>query len=276
LADEDLVIAEADIITKVRPPAEKEVPKLAGKTLIGLVSPALNPDLYSALTSHKVTTFALDCVPRMLSRAQAFDVLSSQANIAGYRSVIEAAEEFPRFFAGQMTAAGKVPPAKVLVLGVGVAGLAAIQTAKNMGAVVRAFDVRSVTKEQVESMGATFLEVPIKEEGAGAGGYAKEMSEEFKKAQAAMMLQQAEDVDIIITTALIPGRKAPMLVNEEMLAVMKSGSVCVDLAAENGGNIAQTRPNEIITTTNGVKIIGYTDMPSRLAATASNLVSKTS
>lgn len=268
------MIAEADIITKVRPPAEQDAPKLGGKTLIGLVSPALNPDLYSALTRHKVTTFALDCVPRMLSRAQAFDVLSSQANIAGYRSVIEAAEEFPRFFAGQMTAAGKVPPAKVLVLGVGVAGLAAIQTAKNMGAVVRAFDVRSVTKEQVESMGATFLEVPIKEEGAGAGGYAKEMSDEFKKAQAAMMLQQAEDVDIIITTALIPGRKAPMLVNEEMLAVMKSGSVCVDLAAENGGNIAQTRPNEIVTTTNGVKIIGYTDMPSRLAATASNLVSK--
>jgi len=271
LPDEGQVIAKADIITKIRPPTVTETPKMAGKTLIGLISPGLNSDLYGALNSQKTTAFALDCVPRMLSRAQAFDVLSSQANIAGYRAVIEAAEEFSRFFAGQMTAAGKVPPAKVLVLGVGVAGLAAIQTAKNMGAIVRAFDVRAVTKEQVESMGATFLEVPIKEDGAGTGGYAKEMSEDFKKAQAAMMLEQAKEVDIIITTALIPGRKAPILVNEEMLSVMKPGSVCVDLAAENGGNIAQTRQNEVVVTSNGVKIIGYTDMPSRLAATASNL-----
>jgi len=159
-------------------------------------------------------------------------------------------------------------------LGAGVAGLAAIQTAKNMGAIVRAFDVRAVTKEQVESMGATFLEVPMKEDGAGQGGYAKEMSDDFKRAQAAMMLEQAQDVDIIITTALIPGRKAPILVDEQMLSAMKPGSVCVDLAAENGGNVAQTKPNEVITTHNGVKIIGYTDMPSRLAATSSNLVRK--
>ena len=170
-----------------------------------------------------------------------------------------------------MTAAGKVPPAKVLVLGVGVAGLAAIQTAKNMGAIVRAFDVRSVTKEQVESMGATFLEVPIDEDGAGSGGYAKEMSDEYKAAQAKMMLEQAADVDIIITTALIPGKQAPILVNQEMLDVMKPGSVLVDLAAANGGNVAQTQANEVITTENGITIIGYTDLPSRLASTSSTL-----
>jgi H+-translocating NAD(P) transhydrogenase len=170
-----------------------------------------------------------------------------------------------------MTAAGKVPPAKVLVLGAGVAGLAAVQTARNMGAIVRAFDVRPVTKEQVESMGATFLQVDYVEDGSGAGGYAKEMSDGYKQAQALLMMEQAKDVDIIITTALIPGRKAPILVNEEMLASMKPGSVCVDLAAANGGNVAQTQPDQVITTTNGVTVIGYTDLPSRLATTASNL-----
>ncbi len=266
------VYVDSDIITKINTPDENEIPKLAGKTLVGMISPSINTEVYETLTNQNTNVFALDQVPRMLSRAQTYDVLSSQANIAGYRAVIEAAEEFPRFFAGQMTAAGKVPPAKVLVLGAGVAGLAAIQTAKNMGAVVRAFDVRPVTKEQVESMGATFLEVPIKEDGSGSGGYAKEMSDEFKKAQAAMMLEQAKEVDIIITTALIPGRKAPVLVNQEMLDAMKPGSVCVDLAAANGGNVAQTVANEVVTSENGVKIIGYTDMPSRLAATASNLV----
>lgn len=201
-----------------------------------MISPSINTELFKNLSDQGTNVFALDCVPRMLSRAQAFDVLSSQTNIAGYRAVIEAAEHFPRFFAGQMTAAGKIPPAKVLVLGAGVAGLAAIQTAKNMGAIVRAFDVRPVTKEQVESMGATFLEVPLKEDGSGSGGYAKEMSDEFKAAQAQLMLEQAKDVDIIITTALIPGRQAPILVDQEMLDAMKPGSVCVDLAAENGGN----------------------------------------
>eukprot|EP00979_Chaetoceros_neogracilis_P009732 scaffold2196_cov259-Chaetoceros_neogracile.AAC.7 len=261
----------ADIFTKIRPPSREEVPKLAGKTLVGMISPSINTELYESLAEQKTNVFALDCVPRMLSRAQSYDVLSSQANIAGYRAMIEAAEEFPRFFAGQMTAAGKVPPAKVLVLGAGVAGLAAIQTAKNMGAIVRAFDVRPVTKEQVESMGATFLEVPIKEDGSGSGGYAKEMSDDFKKAQAEMMLEQANDVDIIVTTALIPGRKAPILVDQKMLDVMKPGSVCVDLAAANGGNVAQTKPDKVFTTSNGVKIIGYTDLPSRLAATASTL-----
>ncbi len=161
------VYFDSNIIAKINPPNEKEIPKLAGKTLVGMVSPSINTELYETLTNQNTNVLALDCVPRMLSRAQTYDVLSSQANIAGYRAVIEAAEEFPRFFAGQMTAAGKVPPAKVLVLGAGVAGLAAIQTAKNMGAQVRAFDVRPVTKEQVESMGATFLEVPIKEDGSG-------------------------------------------------------------------------------------------------------------
>ena len=268
----DAMFAQADIIAKIRPPNEDEIPKLAGKTLVGMVSPGLDPDLHEKLTEQKTNVFALDCVPRMLSRAQTYDVLSSQANIAGYRAIVEAAEEFPRFFAGQMTAAGKVPPAKVLVMGAGVAGLAAIQTAKNMGAIVRAFDVRPVCKEQVESMGAEFLEVPIQEDGSGAGGYAKEMSDEYKAAQAAMMLDQAKDVDIIVTTALIPGREAPILVDQEMLNVMKAGSVCVDLAAANGGNVKQTKPNEIVTTENGVKIIGYTDLPSRLASTASNLV----
>lgn len=262
---------DADLFTKIRPPNDEETPKFAGKTLIGMIQPSINGELYEKLTAQKTTTFALDCVPRMLSRGQSFDTLSSQANIAGYRAVIEAAQEFPRFFAGQMTAAGKVPPAKVLVLGAGVAGLAAVQTAKNMGAIVRAFDVRPVTKEQVESMGATFLEVDFQEDGSGTGGYAKEMSDGFKQAQADLMLEQAKEVDIIITTALIPGRKAPVLVNEEMLSVMKPGSVCIDLAAANGGNVAQTKANEIVTTSNGVKIVGYTDLPSRLATTASNL-----
>lgn len=265
------VLEDADIITRIHPPTTDMVPKLAGKTLISMIQPAINSDLYQQLVQRKTNVLALDCVPRMLSRGQSFDVLSSQANIAGYRAVVEAAQAFPRFFAGQMTAAGKVPPAKVLVLGAGVAGLAAIQTAKNMGAIVRAFDVRPVTKEQVESMGATFLEVDIQEDGSGTGGYAKEMSDEYKAAQARMMLEQAADVDIVITTALIPGRKAPVLVNQEMLDLMKPGSVCVDLAAANGGNVVGTVKDEVVTTENGVKIIGFTNLPSRLSTTASNL-----
>lgn len=231
----------------------------------GWIQPAINGELYEELTKQRTNVFALDCVPRMLIRGQSYNTLLSRANIAGYRAVIEAAEAFPRFFAGSMTTAGKVPPGKVLVLGAGVARLAAVQTAKNMGAIVRALNVRPVCKEQVELMGAELLEVEIQEDGSGSGGYAKEMSDEYKAAQAKMMREQAEDVDIIITTALIPGHK-------DMLSVIKSGSVCVDLAAENSGNVAQTRPDEIVTTANGVKIIGYTDLPSRLANTASNLV----
>lgn len=265
------VLGDADIVTRIHPPTAALVAKLAGKTLISMIQPAQNGDLYQQLVAQGTNVLALDCVPRMLSRGQSFDILSSQANIAGYRAVIEAAQVFPRFFAGQMTAAGKVPPAKVLVLGAGVAGLAAVQTAKNMGAIVRAFDVRPVTKEQVESMGATFLEVEIDEDGSGTGGYAKEMSDDYKKAQAKMMLEQAKEVDIIITTALIPGRKAPVLVNEEMLALLKPGSVCVDLAAANGGNVVGAQKDEVVTTEKGVKIIGYTNLPSRLATTASNL-----
>lgn len=266
------IFQDADIFTQIRPPSlDSVVPKLAGKTLISWIQPALHPEVFQALVGQGTNVFALDCVPRLLSRGQAFDTLSSQANIAGYRSVIEAAQAFPRFFAGQMTAAGKVPPAKVLVLGAGVAGLAAIQTAKNMGAIVRSYDVRPVTKEQVESMGAEFLQVNFQEDGSGTGGYAKEMSDEYKKAQAQLMLEQAKDVDIIITTALIPGRKAPELVSNEMLSLMKPGSVCVDLAAANGGNVAQTVPDQIVITDNGVKIIGYTDLPSRLPTTASTL-----
>lgn len=271
LAEADQVYQDADILTKVQPPMDVEVPKLAGKTIISMIQPAINGDLYQKLTNQNTNVFALDCVPRMLSRGQSFDTLSSQANVAGYRAIIEAAENFGKFFAGQMTAAGKVPPAKVLVLGAGVAGLAAVQTARNMGAIVRAFDVRPVCKEQVESLGATFLEVDIDEDGNGTGGYAKEMSDDYKKAQAKMMLEQAADVDIIVTTALIPGRKAPVLVDEEMLSLMKPGSVCVDLAAANGGNVAQTQKDKIVTTANGIKIIGYTSLPGRLPATSSNL-----
>jgi len=270
LPDFNSVIMHSQLVTKVNPPTVEEVPLLAGKSIVSLLSPMLHPDLYQELVAQQTNIFSLDSVPRMLSRAQTYDVLSSQANIAGYRSIIEAASVFPRFMAGQMTAAGKVPPAKVLVLGAGVAGLAAIQTAKNMGAIVRAFDVRPVTKEQVESMGATFLEVPYTEDGSGTGGYAKEMSDGFKKAQAAMMLDQAKEVDIIVTTALIPGRPAPLLVDEQMLNAMKPGSVCVDLAAANGGNVLYTEKDKTVVK-NGVTTIGYTSLPSRLPTTSSNL-----
>ncbi len=213
----------------------------------------------------------MDCIPRTLSRGQTFDALSSQANIAGYRAVLECANEFGRFLSGQMTAAGKVPPAKVLVLGTGVAGLAAIQTAKNMGAIVRAFDVRPVTKEQVEAMGGQFLQVNYQEDGSAAGGYAKEMSPGWHAAAREMLTQQCKEVDIIITTALIPGRKAPTMITKEMVALMKNGAVTIDLAAEAGGNIETTVPNERIVTPNGVICLGYTDLPSRLSTTSSTL-----
>ncbi|GMI12981.1 hypothetical protein TrLO_g11074 [Triparma laevis f. longispina] len=268
------LISASSVIAKIRPPTASQISELSSdKILLSQISPSLNPEIMEPLTKSGATVFDLTSVPRMLSRAQAFDTLSSQANIAGYRSVVEASTVFGRFFSGQMTAAGKVPPAKVLVLGVGVAGLAAIQTARNMGSIVRAFDVRPVTKEQVESMGAEFLTVDYVEDGSGDGGYAKEMSDGFKAAQAAMMLEQAGDVDIIITTALIPGRKAPILVTEEMLNAMKTGSVIVDLAAANGGNVEASVPDSVITTSKGVTIVGFTDLPSRLPATSSNLFS---
>ncbi len=259
--------------TQLRPPTKDEVTQLEDRTIVSFMYPAENKELVQQLQDQKATAFAMDCIPRTLSRGQTYDALSSQANITGYRAVVEASNEFGRFFAGQMTAAGKVPPAKVLVVGTGVAGLAAIQTAKNMGAIVRAFDVRPVTKEQVEAMGGQFLEVDYKEDGSGAGGYAKEMSKEWHAAAAKMLSKQCEEVDIIITTAAIPGRAAPLMITKEMVARMKSGSVTVDLAAESGGNIGTTVKDQKIITENGVTCLGYTDLASRLPTTSSSLYS---
>ena len=268
--------SSSDIILKVRPPAPH--PSLGtdeidlareGQVLISFLWPAQRPDLLRRLSEKGVTTLAMDSVPR-ISRAQKVDALSSMANIAGYRAVVEAAQHFGRFFTGQITAAGRVPPAKVLVIGAGVAGLAAIGTAKALGAIVRAFDTRPEVKEQVKSMDAEFLELDFKEEGAGVGGYAKVMSPEFIKAEMALFANQAKDVDIIITTALIPGKPAPKLITTEMVASMRPGSVVVDLAAEQGGNCELTVPGEVVAR-HGVTIVGYTDLPSRLAAQSSQL-----
>lgn len=261
---------EADVILKVRPPSIAEVEQLPeNKTLISFLWPAQNPELLERLAERKATAIAMDAIPR-ISRAQKMDALSSMANIAGYRAVIEAANNFGRFFTGQITAAGKVPPAKVMVIGAGVAGLAAIGAAKSLGAIVRAFDTRPVVKEQVESMGAEFLELEFEEDGTGSGGYAKTMSKEFIDAEMALFAEQAKEVDIIITTALIPGRPAPKLITEVMVASMKDGSVIVDLAAEQGGNCEVTRPNEVYRY-KGVTIIGLTDLPSRMASQSSQL-----
>lgn len=225
------------------------------------------------LREQGVTSFALDAVPRT-TLAQTFDTLSSMANLAGYKAVLTACAEFERVMAGQMTAGGKLPPSKVLVIGGGVAGLAAIQTAKQMGAIVRCFDTRSAVKEQVASFGAQFLEIKgFEEAGEGAGGYAKQMSDEFLKAEYKLFENQCKEVDIVITTALIPGKPAPKLIKDYMVDQMKPGSVIVDLAAENGGNCDYTKPGEIFVTDNGVKIMGYTDFPSRLPAQSSLLFS---
>ncbi len=266
----------ADIIMKVRPPESH--PELAidetellskGKHLISFIWPAQNDALMKKLAAREVTVLAMDSVPR-ISRSQKLDALSSMANIAGYRAVVEAAQHFGRFFTGQITAAGKVPPAKVLVIGAGVAGLAAIGAAKSMGAIVRAFDTRPEVKEQIESMDAEFLMLDFKEDGSGEGGYAKTMSKEFIEAEMALFARQAMEVDIIITTALIPGKPAPKLITEGMLETMKSGSVIVDLAAEQGGNCALTEKNKVVVK-HGVTLIGYTDLPSRLATQSSQL-----
>jgi len=265
--------SNSDLILKVRAPEGGEADKLRpDQTLICFLWPAQNADLLKQLTDSGATAMSMDSVPR-ISRAQKMDALSSMANIAGYRAVVEAAQHFGRFFTGQITAAGKVPPAKVMVIGAGVAGLAAIGAAKSMGAIVRAFDTRPEVKEQVESMDAEFLMLDFEddEDGAGEGGYAKTMSEEFIKAEMALFAEQAKDVDIIITTALIPGRPAPELVTADMVYSMKDGSVIVDLAAEQGGNCELTEPDEIVKTSNGVSIIGYTDLPSRLATQSSQL-----
>jgi NAD(P) transhydrogenase subunit alpha len=241
-----------------------------GQTLVSFFWPAQNEALMNKLNDKRVNVLAMDSIPR-ISRAQKMDALSSMANIAGYRAVVEAAQHFGRFFTGQITAAGKVPPAKVLVIGAGVAGLAAIGAARSMGAIVRAFDTRPEVKEQVESMDADFLMLDFEEEdGSGEGGYAKVMSKEFIEAEMALFAEQAKDVDIIITTALIPGKPAPRLITADMVESMKDGSVIVDLAAEQGGNCELTQPGQVVVE-HGVTLIGYTDLPSRLAAQSSQL-----
>ena len=260
----------SDIVFKVRAPSLDEVASIKpGTTLVSFIWPAQNPDLMQALAARQITVLAMDSIPR-ISRAQKCDALSSMANIAGYRAVIEAANHFGRFFTGQITAAGKVPPAKVFVIGAGVAGLAALGTAVSLGAIVRSNDTRPEVGDQVRSMGAEFVPIDYQEEGTGVGGYAKVMSEGFLAAQKAVFAAQAKDVDIIITTALIPGKPAPKLITAEMVQSMRPGSVIVDLAAEQGGNCELTSPGEVVVR-HGVTIIGYTDLPSRLAKQASTL-----
>lgn len=263
-------VFDSDFILKVRQPSAEDVNLMKDKsTLISFLYPAQNKDLVNSLAKKQITAFGMDCVPR-ISRAQVFDALSSMANIAGYRAVVEAANQFGRFFAGQITAAGKVPPAKVLVIGGGVAGLAAIGQAKNMGAIVRGFDTRAAVKEQVESFGAEFLEVNVKESGEGVGGYAKEMSKEFIEAEMALFAKQCKEIDILITTALIPGKPAPKLISKQMVESMKPGSVIVDLAAEAGGNVETTKPGQIYSYKDVIHV-GLTDFPSRLPTQSSTL-----
>lgn len=261
----------ADIVFKVRAPTLEEVGRMReGSALVSFIWPAQNPALMQALAAKRLTVLAIDALPRMLSRAQKMDALTSMASISGYRAVIEAANAFGRFFSGQVTAAGKIPPAKVFIAGAGVAGLAAIGTAVGLGAIVRANDTRAEVADQVKSMGGEFVKVDYEEEGSGGGGYAKVMSEGFQKAQREMYAQQARDADIIITTALIPGKPAPKLITADMVRSMKPGSVIVDMAAEQGGNCELTEPDKAVVK-HGVTIIGYTDLASRLARQSSTL-----
>jgi len=265
--------SRSDIVFKVRPPTAAEVGLMReGGTLIGFIWPAQNADLMQALAARKATVLAIDSLPRQLSRAQKMDALTSMASISGYRAVIEAANAFGRFFNGQVTAAGKVPPAKVFIAGAGVAGLSAIGTAANLGAIVRANDTRAEVADQVVSLGGEFVKVDYEEEGSGGGGYAKVMSEGFQAAQRRMYATQAREADIIITTALIPGKPAPKLISAEMVKSMKPGSVIVDMAAEQGGNCELTQPGQAVVR-HGVTIIGYTDLASRLAGQSSSLYS---
>ncbi|WP_448609030.1 Re/Si-specific NAD(P)(+) transhydrogenase subunit alpha [Geodermatophilus sp. URMC 60] len=268
---------DADVVLHVAKPTPEEVGRLrGGAVLVSTLAPALDPDLLATLAARPITALAMDAVPR-ISRAQSLDVLSSMANIAGYRAVIEAAHAFGRSFTGQVTAAGKVPPATVLVVGAGVAGLAAIGAASSLGAVVRATDVRPEVAEQIASMGGEYVGVPAspsddtEQPGGGGTGYASVTSEDYDRRAAAMYAEQAREVDIVITTALIPGRPAPRLITEEMVAGMRPGSVVVDMAAAQGGNVAGSVPDEVVTTPNGVTIIGYTDLPGRLPGQASQL-----
>ncbi|BAO30705.1 Re/Si-specific NAD(P)(+) transhydrogenase subunit alpha [Sulfuritalea hydrogenivorans] len=265
------LFAASDIVFKVCVPTAAEVGLLReGGTLIGFIWPAQNPELMQQLAAKKATVLAIDSLPRTLSRAQKMDALTSQAGVAGYRAVIEAANAFGRFFNGQITAAGKVPPAKVFIAGAGVAGLAAIGTAAGLGAIVRANDTRAEVADQVVSLGGEFVKVDYEEEGSGGGGYAKVMSEGFQQAQREMYAKQAREVDIIITTALIPGKPAPRLITAEMVQSMKPGSVIVDMAAERGGNCELTEPGQAVVK-HGVTILGYTDLNSRLARQSSTL-----
>lgn len=273
LPDAESLCAQVDVVAKVRPPTTEEAALLrAGQTLICFIWPAQNEALLAQLKDRGVTAIAMDMVPR-ISRAQKMDALSSMANIAGYRAVIEAGNNFGRFFTGQVTAAGKIPPAKVLVIGAGVAGLAAIGTSVSLGAVTYAFDVRPEVAEQIESMGAefVFLEFEAGQDGAATGGYAAPSSPEFREKQLAKFRELAPEIDIVITTALIPGRDAPVLWTKDMVEAMKPGSVIVDLAAERGGNCELTKADQKIVTDNGVTIVGYTDFPSRMAAQSSML-----
>ncbi|UHQ56586.1 Re/Si-specific NAD(P)(+) transhydrogenase subunit alpha [Microbulbifer sp. YPW16] len=265
-------LKDAGLVFKVQAPTDEEIELIpSGATLVAFLKPAQSEELLEKLAAKNINALAVESVPR-ISRAQKMDALSSMANIAGYRAVIEAAHNFGRFFTGQITAAGKIPPAKVLVIGAGVAGLSAIGTAKSMGAMVRAFDTRAEVREQVESMGADFLTVEIEEEGSGQGGYAKEMSQAFIDAEMALFREQAKEVDIVITTALIPGKPAPKLWLADMVDSMPEGSVVVDLAAEMGGNCDYTEKDEKVVKS-GVTIIGYTNLPSRAATQSSKLYS---
>jgi NAD(P) transhydrogenase subunit alpha len=269
IADRDAVWS-SEVVVKVRPPDDEEAGRLrTGQTLISFIYPAQHTSLVESLRARGVDVVAMDQVPRT-TRAQKVDALSSMANLTGYRAVVEAAHALPRPFAGQTTAAGRIPPARILIIGAGVAGLAAIGAARALGAVVRAFDTRPAVREQVASMGAEFLEVTVAEDGTGTGGYAKEMSPAFIAAEMALFAAQAREVDVIITTALVPGRRAPVLISREMVASMRHGSVIVDLAAEQGGNCEATVPGDAVDA-GGVTVIGYTDLPSRLAPQASRL-----
>jgi H+-translocating NAD(P) transhydrogenase len=253
--DASTIWSGSNIVLKVRGPSLEEVDSIKeNQTVISFLQPAQNRELVEKIAARKATVFAMDMIPR-ISRAQVFDALSSMANIAGYKAVLEASNNFGRFLTGQVTAAGKIPPCKVLVIGAGVAGLSAIATARRMGAIVRGFDTRPAAREQVQSLGAEFIEVDIEEDGSGAGGYAKEMSKEFIEAEMKLFTEQAREVDIIITTALIPGKPAPKLITKSMVEIMRPGSVIVDLAAEAGGNCEKTVPGQL-TTYHDVKIIG--------------------
>ncbi len=272
VADRD-TIWSSGLIYKLNSPNDGEIASIKeGATLVSFLYPVLHPDLVKKLSGKKINALAMDMVPR-ISRAQSLDALSSMANIGGYRAVIEAAHHFGRFFTGQITAAGKVPPAKVMVIGAGVAGLAAIGTARSLGAIVRAFDTRLEVAEQIESMGGEFLKLDFggEEEGSTSGGYAKVMSDEFIKAEMALFAEQAKEVDIIITTALIPGKPAPKLITREMADSMTPGSVIVDMASATGGNCEYTVPDKMIVTASGVKVIGYNDLPGRLPTQSSEM-----